>query len=118
MELKTLKERLKVLDKMTGQPHREDEDDEIPIDEVDLSSEVSAATFKTFVSGVSDCTNMTFNRVKKHWEQNATKHKETVAVLAAITEIIRDKKFEDDNETAYFELLRHAFLECSTNRTI
>ena len=71
--LKTLKERLKVLDKMTGQPHREDEDDEIPIDEVDLSSEVSAATFKTFVSGVSDCTNMTFNRVKKHWEQNATK---------------------------------------------
>ena len=38
--------------------------------------------------------------------------------MAAITEIIRDKKFEDDNETAYFELLRHAFLECSTNRTV
>ena len=32
------------------------EDEDIPIDEVDLTSEASAATFKTFVSGVSDCT--------------------------------------------------------------
>ena len=44
--------------------------------------------------------------------------KETVAVLAAITEIIRDKKFDDDNETAYFELLRCAFLSLSFNGTL
>ena len=34
--------------------YRDEED--IPIEEVDLTSEASAATFKTFVSGVSDCT--------------------------------------------------------------
>ena len=64
-----------------GQAPREDDDNEIPIDEVDMSSEVSAATFKTFVSGVSDCTNMTFNKVKKHWEQNASKHKVSYGIF-------------------------------------
>ena len=49
---------------------------------------------------------MTFNRVRKHWEQNAEKHKETVAILAAITEVIREKNFTDDNEAAYFAVLR------------
>ena len=45
-------DRLRLLDRMTGV----NPDEDIPIDEVDLGSEASAATFKTFVSGVSDCT--------------------------------------------------------------
>jgi len=44
-------DRLRILDRMTGA-----DIEDVPIDEVDLASEVSGATFKTFVSGVSDCT--------------------------------------------------------------
>ena len=110
------------------------EDEDIPIDEVDLTSEASAATFKTFVSGVSDCTvsitmslenlpnhnlqNMTFNRVRKHWEANAEKHKETVAVLAAITEVIREKNFEDENETAYFAVLSTTLSQVTSEESL
>merc|ERR1711962_1853838 len=110
------KDKLRLLDKMTGADTREDED--IPIDEVDLTSEASAATFKTFVSGVSDCTNMTFNRVRKHWEANAEKHKETVAVLAAITEVIREKNFEDENETAYFVVLSTTLSQVTSEESL
>ena len=74
---------------------------------LDMTSEASGGTFRTMMSGVSDCTNMTFNRIKQHWNKNPEKHREVVAVLAAITEVIREKGFSDESETAYFAVLRH-----------
>jgi len=61
---------------------------------------------------------MTFNRVRKHWEANAEKHKETVAVLAAITEVIREKNFEDENETAYFAVLSTTLSQVTSEESL
>ena len=95
-------ESLRVLDQMTGATPREPE---IPIDELDLTSEASGGTFRTMLSGVTDCTNMTFNRIKNYWNKNPEKHRDVVAVLAAITEMIREKGYSDESETAYFAVL-------------
>ncbi|NXN23854.1 RRP12 protein, partial [Nycticryphes semicollaris] len=66
-----------------------------------------AATEKssgTFLSGLSDCTNVTFSKVQRFWESNSASHKEICAVLAAVTEVIRSRGGKE-SETEYFATL-------------
>ncbi|NXL41160.1 RRP12 protein, partial [Podilymbus podiceps] len=66
-----------------------------------------AATEKssgTFLSGLSDCTNVTFSKVQRFWESNSAAHKEICAVLAAVTEVIRSRGGKE-SETEYFAVL-------------
>ncbi|XP_062352391.1 RRP12-like protein isoform X3 [Cinclus cinclus] len=66
-----------------------------------------AATEKssgTFLSGLSDCTNITFSKVQRFWESNSATHKEICAVLAAVTEVIRSQGGKE-SETEYFAAL-------------
>uniref|UniRef100_A0A8B9S599 Ribosomal RNA processing 12 homolog n=1 Tax=Apteryx owenii TaxID=8824 RepID=A0A8B9S599_APTOW len=66
-----------------------------------------AATEKssgTFLSGLSDCTNVTFSKVQRFWESNSAAHKEICAVLAAVTEVIRSQGGKE-SETEYFAAL-------------
>ncbi|NXD28791.1 RRP12 protein, partial [Spelaeornis formosus] len=66
-----------------------------------------AATEKssgTFLSGLSDCTNITFSKVQRFWESNSAAHKEICAVLAAVTEVIRSRGGKE-SETEYFAAL-------------
>ncbi|XP_030807454.1 RRP12-like protein isoform X2 [Camarhynchus parvulus] len=66
-----------------------------------------AATEKssgTFLSGLSDCTNVTFSKVQRFWESNSAAHKEICAVLAAVTEVIRSRGGKE-SETEYFAAL-------------
>ncbi|XP_073485079.1 RRP12-like protein [Aquarana catesbeiana] len=58
----------------------------------------------TFLSGLSDCTNLTFNKVQRFWESNSAAHKEICAVLAAVTEVIRSQGGKE-TETEYFAAL-------------
>ncbi|KAL8187480.1 UNVERIFIED_CONTAM: pre-rRNA processing protein [Gekko kuhli] len=58
----------------------------------------------TFLSGLSDCTNLTFSRVQRLWESNSAAHKEICAVLAAVTEVIRAQG-GTESETEYFGAL-------------
>ncbi|XP_062988583.1 RRP12-like protein [Elgaria multicarinata webbii] len=58
----------------------------------------------TFLSGLSDCTNLTFSRVQRLWESNSAAHKEVCAVLAAVTEVIRAQGGAE-SETEYFGAL-------------
>ncbi|XP_048362430.1 RRP12-like protein isoform X1 [Sphaerodactylus townsendi] len=58
----------------------------------------------TFLSGLSDCTNLTFGRVQRLWESNSAAHKEICAVLAAVTEVIRAQG-GTESETEYFGAL-------------
>ncbi|XP_060097818.1 RRP12-like protein [Heteronotia binoei] len=58
----------------------------------------------TFLSGLSDCTNLTFSRVQRLWESNSAAHKEICAVLAAVTEVIRAQG-GIESETEYFGAL-------------
>ncbi|XP_018428299.1 PREDICTED: RRP12-like protein isoform X1 [Nanorana parkeri] len=58
----------------------------------------------TFLSGLSDCTNVTFGKVQRFWESNSAAHKEICAVLAAVTEVIRSQGGKE-TETEYFAAL-------------
>ncbi|CAI9618581.1 unnamed protein product, partial [Staurois parvus] len=58
----------------------------------------------SFLSGLSDCTNVTFGKVQRFWESNSAAHKEICAVLAAVTEVIRSQGGKE-TETEYFAAL-------------
>uniref|UniRef100_F6X6Z7 Ribosomal RNA processing 12 homolog n=1 Tax=Monodelphis domestica TaxID=13616 RepID=F6X6Z7_MONDO len=77
-----------------AQPHMEDESGPV------LSEKSSG----TFLSGLSDCTNVTFSKVQRFWESNSAAHKEICAVLAAVTEVIRSQGGKE-TETEYFGAL-------------
>ncbi|XP_077992398.1 RRP12-like protein [Glandiceps talaboti] len=80
--------------------------DDIDIQDADKKSwdTSSDKTYGTFMSGLSDCTNPTFDRVKTFWDNNSASHKEICAVLAAVTEVIRSKG-GSETETEYFAAL-------------
>ncbi|XP_008320189.1 RRP12-like protein [Cynoglossus semilaevis] len=71
-------------------------------DEPDESG--SQRTSATFLSGLSDCSNLTFRKVQRYWESNSAAHKEICAVLAAVTEVIRGQGGKE-TETEYFAAL-------------
>ncbi|XP_034536984.1 RRP12-like protein [Notolabrus celidotus] len=64
----------------------------------------SDKTSGTFLSGLSDCSNLTFRKVQRYWESNSAAHKEICAVLAAVTEVIRSQGGKE-TETEYFAAL-------------
>ncbi|XP_028278467.1 RRP12-like protein [Parambassis ranga] len=65
---------------------------------------LSERTAGTFLSGLSDCSNLTFRKVQRFWESNSAAHKEICAVLAAVTEVIRGQGGKE-TETEYFAAL-------------
>uniref|UniRef100_A0A3Q2Q955 Ribosomal RNA processing 12 homolog n=1 Tax=Fundulus heteroclitus TaxID=8078 RepID=A0A3Q2Q955_FUNHE len=65
---------------------------------------LSERTSGTFLSGLSDCSNLTFRKVQRFWESNSAAHKEICAVLAAVTEVIRSQG-GTETETEYFAAL-------------
>lgn len=72
----------------------------------DLMEEGSddGCTIGTALSGLSDCTNMTFGKIQQFWRKGSAKHKEVCAILAAITEVIRQEGAAE-SDTAYFAAL-------------
>ncbi|KAM6442361.1 RRP12-like protein [Liasis olivaceus] len=77
-----------------------------PFMEEDDNSEAAKThrSSATFLSGLTDCTNLTFSRVQRLWESNCAAHKEICAVLAAVTEVIRTQG-GTESETEYFGVL-------------
>ncbi|XP_061545527.1 LOW QUALITY PROTEIN: RRP12-like protein [Phycodurus eques] len=65
---------------------------------------LSDRTSGTFLSGLSDCSNLTFKKVQRFWESNSAAHKEICAVLAAVTEVIRSQGGKE-TETEYYAAL-------------
>ncbi|KAG8551238.1 hypothetical protein GDO81_004020 [Engystomops pustulosus] len=49
--------------------------------EEDAEMAVTEKSGATFLSGLSDCTNLTFGKVQRYWESNSAAHKEICAVL-------------------------------------
>ncbi|XP_071336805.1 RRP12-like protein [Trachinotus anak] len=72
--------------------------------EEDPDEALSERTSGTFLSGLSDCSNLTFRKVQRFWESNSAAHKEICAVLAAVTEVIRGQGGKE-TETEYFAAL-------------
>lgn len=69
-----------------------------------ISDADSIDTFRSWASNWSDCTNATFNRVHRYWRSNSALHKEILAVLAAVTEVIKENDGKE-SETEYLAAL-------------
>ncbi|NXU48748.1 RRP12 protein, partial [Turnix velox] len=74
------------------------------IEDDDAGEAATEKSSGTFLSGLSDCTNVTFSKVQRFWESNSAAHKEICAVLAAVTEVIRSRGSKE-TETEYFAAL-------------
>lgn len=71
------------------------------------SDQQTAGTFKTWATNWTECTNTTFSKVHRYWSSNSSLHKEILAVLAAITEVIKAEGGKE-TETEYFAALMTA----------
>uniref|UniRef100_A0A8C1D1J0 Ribosomal RNA processing 12 homolog n=1 Tax=Cyprinus carpio carpio TaxID=630221 RepID=A0A8C1D1J0_CYPCA len=85
------------------------EKSDLTVDALKLHNELqdqalTEKTSGTFLSGLSDCSNLTFRKVQRYWESNSAAHKEICAVLAAVTEVIRSQGGME-TETEYFASL-------------
>ncbi|XP_017466364.1 PREDICTED: RRP12-like protein [Rhagoletis zephyria] len=69
-------------------------------------------TFKTFASNYSACSNMSFKRLLVGFRASSDLHKEMLAILTALTEIIRERG-GTESSTDYFILLMEQ-IEAST----
>ncbi|XP_062852235.1 RRP12-like protein [Trichomycterus rosablanca] len=73
-------------------------------DAMEEPTALSERTSGTFLSGLSDCSNLTFRKVQRYWDSNSADHKEICAVLAAVTEVIRSQGGKE-TDTEYFAAL-------------
>ncbi|TFK06978.1 neurobeachin [Platysternon megacephalum] len=77
---------------------------QLRMEEDDDGAAVTEKSSRTFLSGLSDCTNLTFSKVQRFWESSSAAHREICAVLAAVTEVIRSQG-GSESETEYFAAL-------------
>uniref|UniRef100_A0A8D8RL83 RRP12-like protein n=1 Tax=Cacopsylla melanoneura TaxID=428564 RepID=A0A8D8RL83_9HEMI len=61
-------------------------------------------TFETFASDWSSCSNVSFSKLLTTFSHNSAIHKEMLAILAAVTEVIKEKN-GTENSTEYFAAL-------------
>ncbi|XP_073947995.1 RRP12-like protein [Choristoneura fumiferana] len=61
-------------------------------------------TFQTFASDWSQCSNVSFSKLLSRFDSNNAIHKEMLAVLAAVTEVIKEQGGEETS-TEYFAAL-------------
>ncbi|KAK3918716.1 RRP12-like protein [Frankliniella fusca] len=88
---------------MGTKPEKIDVDEE----ETEFCGSVAGKSFKTFQTFASDwsaCSNVSFSNFLKRFTANSALHKEMLAVLAAITEVIKSNG-GDETSTEYFAAL-------------
>ncbi|GAU93128.1 hypothetical protein RvY_05114 [Ramazzottius varieornatus] len=78
------------------------------------SSALTAASLKTDISAWTQCSITSFRRLQKVWSANSRLHREMLAIIAAITEVIKEKKGEE-TETEYFAGLLTTLDSVETN---
>eukprot|EP00794_Sanderia_malayensis_P014945 gene14945-16486_t len=100
--------------------HQIDDDDDVTLLDNDLISETTQSHSKssaaTSISGLTDCSNITFNKVQNLWASPVEEHKQICAVLAAVTEVIRSNN-GNETETEYFAALMVAIQSASDEET-
>lgn len=90
--------------------HEEAMDDEISLTGLTISDKSSAVSAKSkafSISGLTDCSNLSFYNVLNKWSSTNALDQEKCAILAAVTEVIRSKG-GTENETEYFAALMTA----------
>lgn len=74
-------------------------------------------TFQTFASNYSSCSNMSFKKLLTGFRASSDLHKEMLAILSALTEIIRERG-GTESSTEYFLLLISQIEAASEERDI
>ncbi|XP_030379067.1 RRP12-like protein [Scaptodrosophila lebanonensis] len=74
-------------------------------------------TFQTFASNYSSCSNMSFKKLLNGFRTSSELHKEMLAILSALTEIIRERG-GSESSTEYFLLLMEQIEAASEERDI
>ncbi|KAH8304102.1 hypothetical protein KR059_000554 [Drosophila kikkawai] len=77
----------------------------------------TAQTFKTFASNYTSCSNMSFKKLLTGFRASSDLHKEMLAILSALTEIIREKG-GSETSTEYFLLLMEQIEAAKEERDI
>ncbi|KAH8356903.1 hypothetical protein KR200_011355 [Drosophila serrata] len=77
----------------------------------------TAQTFKTFASNYTSCSNMSFKKLLTGFRASSDLHKEMLAILSALTEIIREKG-GGETSTEYFLLLMEQIEAAQEERDI
>ncbi|XP_001606680.2 RRP12-like protein [Nasonia vitripennis] len=93
-------------------------DNNIEID--DVESSVGGTTFKTFDTFASDwsnCSNMSFSRFLTNFQSNSATHKEMLAVLAAVTEVIKQNG-GTESSTEYYAALMSTLETADTEESV
>ncbi|XP_032582691.1 RRP12-like protein [Drosophila sechellia] len=74
-------------------------------------------TFQTFASNYSGCSNTSFRKLVTSFRASSALHKEMLAILSALTEIIRENG-GDESSTEYFLLLMEQIEAATEEREI
>ena len=82
-------EALKKHNAILGEKHDDREMVRDDDDDGDQTYDGTLNTFKTFASNWSDCSNVSFSRLLNGFRSDSAIHKEMLAILAAVTEVIK-----------------------------
>ncbi|XP_013779774.1 RRP12-like protein isoform X2 [Limulus polyphemus] len=91
--------------------------DATAMDEDSEAKSEGGKTINTFASCWSECSNPSFQRLLKNWQASSAHHKEMLAVLAAITEVIKIKEGKE-TETEYFAALMTTLETVETEKAL
>lgn len=110
------KEDLQKHDAMQGiEPQLENLD--IDGDQPESTIDGTVNTSDTFASTYSNCTNMSFNRFLSHFQSKSIIHKEMLAVLSAVTEVIKQNGGVESS-TEYFAALMSTLEAVDTDTSV
>ncbi|XP_046410406.1 RRP12-like protein [Neodiprion fabricii] len=77
----------------------------IEIDDDDETQATTIKTFNTFASDWSSCSNISFSRFLSGFQASSAMHKEMLAVLAAVTEVIKQNGGTESSTEYYAALM-------------
>ncbi|XP_043269034.1 RRP12-like protein [Venturia canescens] len=86
----------------------------------DEQGTVGASTFKTFdtfASDYSNCSNMSFSRFLNHFQSTSIIHKEMLAILAAVTDVIKQNG-GTESTTEYYAALMTTLKTAETEESV
>ncbi|KAK2577073.1 hypothetical protein KPH14_005885 [Odynerus spinipes] len=110
------KEDLQKHDAMQGiEPQLENLD--IDGDQPESTIDGTVNSSDTFASTYSNCTNMSFNRFLSHFQSKSIIHKEMLAVLSAVTEVIKQNGGAETS-TEYFAALMSTLEAVDTDTSV
>lgn len=85
--------------------------------ESSIGTQTTYHTMQSFASEWTDCSNMSFNRFLNVFRSDSALHKEMLAILAAVTEVIKENGGTESATEYFCTLVRNALI-CTKFSTI